>query len=149
MPQLSIRDLWMRVQEPRVVTTIQTLEYLVLTILSGAATLIHPPQSITAAIGPGAMLTVGIMMLVGGTIAVAGTPGGYWWLEKIGITALLGGASVYLSTVIYLDITGSGSRLMQISFIIVVILALLKRAVRIWPLEFDPEKDARRLPIQK
>lgn len=140
----SFKDLWRRIQEPRFVTAIQAIEYVVV-VIAGIIALISPPATVTAVMGGTLMHVTGIMLVTGGTIALIGTPGGIWWLERIGLLAILGGLSSYLSVVIHLELTAGGSRLLQIAVITIALLSLLKRLVRIWNLEFDPEKDAKRL----
>lgn len=141
---VTFKELWYRVHEPRIVTAIQTFVYLIL-LTAGIFALLQPPNSINDTLGPVMMTVSGALLLIGGAIAMVGTPGGFWWAERIGIWGLLGGSGSYLTAIIYLQFTNGGNRVFQALFILAFMLELVKRMVRISGLEYDPEKDAKRL----
>lgn len=141
---MSAKDLWLRVHEPRVFTATQTVVYLVL-VCAGLYAVTAPPNSITDALGPVMMTVAGVFLIVGGLLGTAGAPGGYWWLERIGLWGMMGGSSSYLTAVVYLQFTAGGNRMFQSLFILAFMMLLFGRMVMISGWDYDPEKDAKRL----
>lgn len=130
---------WLLIQEPRVVTVIQTLEYLIVLGI-GMSVILRPPTSIRGELGPVLMDAVGMLLMLGGALGVVGTPRGIWWVERLGIIASCGGLLIYLSVVVQLEATTQGSRLLQLGVILLAVVGLIKRWARISRYQYDPER---------
>ena len=129
--------LWLLLHEPRVITALHLVGYLILTA-GGTLALISPPSSIQAEWGPLLTSLWGGALLIGGAIALVSTPRGVWWGERIGITILIVGLLMYASIAVFLHVTASGNRLPQVGVIAYAIVSLLVRWIRIKATALDP-----------
>ena len=129
--------LWLLLHEPRVITALHLLGYLILS-LGGVMALATPPSSLQAEWGPLLTGLWGGALIVGGLVALVSTPRGVWWGERIGITILIVGLLMYASIVGFLHVTASGNRLPQVGVIAYAIVSLLVRWVRIRGIALDP-----------
>lgn len=110
--------------------------------LAGVFALMSPPMTITGTIGPILTIIWAIFFLTGGTLGVLGSATGWWWVERSGIIAAITGAVMYLYTIFWLHIDpfAAGSRLVQMVFILLAILALILRWMRVAGLQTDPSR---------
>lgn len=126
------KRLWRLLREPRRVTAIFGLMWLIVIAL-GLSALLSPPVSITAQIGPHLTMAWASFMLLGGPIGffacvILRTPPWWRWLERIGIIAAGTGVAIYLGLVIYLGLSAAtGSRLVQALFVTLAGLLLMVR----------------------
>lgn len=134
-----VKSLWQRIQEPRVVTALQTLIYLLIAV-AGFCIILWPPSSTEAVTGRALSYAWGAFALLGGGLGAYGTPGGRWYLERAAIwlcgTAIL----IYFAAVSYLQFTAPGNRAVQMLFIAIAGVALAIRFVRIKNFDFEPGK---------
>ncbi|MFF2621253.1 hypothetical protein [Oerskovia jenensis] len=135
----GLRRLYLRIQEPRVVSIIQWLIYLV-TLGIGVTAFQRPPSSIEGALGVTLTTIWAVFLIVGGVLgAIAALPG-IWWLERVAVLACVTGALMYGSVVLNLHYSETGNRLPQLGFVAIAILAFTQRWFRIRRYAYDPER---------
>lgn len=137
--QSWIGVLWLRLQEPRVITALQTISYLVFSAL-GIVVLLDPPRSIEAPAGTTFTLVWGLFAALGGLAGVYGTPGGKWIIERPAIYLCGTAIMLYLGMVIYLQFTAAGNRWPQILALTLVLLSLARRFATIRKYDYEPGK---------
>lgn len=134
------RRLWGRVHQPRVISVLYFAIYLCM-LGGGFAALVDPPASIEGEIGAASMIMLAGLLAFGGLIGAIASLPGIWWLER---TAVL---SIGLATVLYggiiatLHYTGTGNRLLQLSFVLTVGLMQTVRWHRIRERPYDPSRN--------
>lgn len=133
-----VRALWLRVNEPRIISVLYFAQYLVLTGV-GVYALVSPPTSIEGRIGTTAMISLAALLVVGGIIgAVAALPGKYW-LERLAVVAVALSSVIYLAVILALQVVAStGNRLLQAGFVLAVLLHQGVRWVRIKDRPYRP-----------
>lgn len=133
-----LRRLWSRVTEPRLLSVVYFAIYTVV-LLTGVATLLAPPMSIEGALG--SILTViwSVLLIMGGTGGMLTVLPGWWWAERLSILLVWAGIGIYLTVVISLHITGSGSRLTQLGMIVLATSTFVVRWVLIRKYSFAPQ----------
>lgn len=136
--RFPLRSLWDALHEPRVVTVIYLVAYLV-ALGMGAVTLINPPATIEGALG---FITPfwGAFLALGGAVGAVACPRGVWWLERVGMGAVLIGLGMYVGTAVALHVQSSGNRLAQVGAITLAILLFLARWAHIRWAALDPTK---------
>lgn len=139
MPRQMMLKLWNQVQEPRVVTTLQTLLY-VLVALAGAGILLWTPSSIEGTSGLTLTVVWGWFAILGGVLGAFATPGGKWFLERPAIYMCGTAVAFYLGLVGYLQFTTAGNRLVQMAFISIAGVALAIRFEHIKAFDYEPGK---------
>lgn len=131
------RRLWHLLHEPRIVTAAQGVVWLAW-LATGLAALIAPPMTIAHEIGPSLTILWSGLLLLGGILGLAGCLPGWWWVERAGILSATSGALVYLTVVLSLHASATGSRLVQAGFILLAIGSLGVRWLRIRGAQSDP-----------
>lgn len=135
-----LKRLWLRVHEPRVISTLYCLIYLVL-FFGGLFALINPPASIKGEIGEGSMRALAGFLTVGGALGAIPALLGIWWLERIAVLCVALASSMYALTVGFLQFSETGSnRLLQLSFVVSMLLMQIIRWHRIRERPYDPER---------
>lgn len=135
----ALRRLYLRIQEPRVVSIIQWLIYLV-TLGIGVTAFQRPPSSIEGALGVTLTTIWAVFLIVGGVLgAIAALPG-IWWLERVAVLACGTGALMYGSVVLSLHYSETGNRLPQLGFVAIAVCAFAKRWFEIRRYAYDPER---------
>lgn len=133
-----LRRAWQRVHEPRVVSMLRCLMYLVL-LGGGLAAIVHPPTSLEGEVGTLAMTALATLLAFGGLLgAIAALPGA-WWLERTALLAIIAALMIYGLVVTIMHVQGTGNRLLQLSMIAAVILSQAIRWVRIRGRPYDPD----------
>ena len=94
----TMRQLWARINEPRVVSASHALVYFILAS-AGLYALAVPPTTLEGAAGTLAMRFLAGTLALGGAIGVPTALAGIWWLERTAV------ALVVLSTTVYLGLT--------------------------------------------
>lgn len=117
---------WMRVPEPRDISFLFSIAYMV-AFYVGLMAFISPPQSIKGLTGPIVLGTIGGFLMVGSLLGMWSGAKEIWALERAAIWLMGGGIFVYGLNVLYLHSTTPGSRLIQLG---VVGLALLLFVLR-------------------
>lgn len=116
---------------------VTTLAYVVFA-LTGYATLVNPPSTLSAAYGEFAMSLVGVFFIIGSFGGMIAGARDYWELERWGIAAMLVGLGTYFYIVGQLQLTESGSRLTQLGVILIAILFLCMRMLMVWRYPYKP-----------
>jgi hypothetical protein len=130
---------WLRIQEPRIVSVIQFFVYLA-AAASGLAAVLSPPRSIEATAGAGLTLYWAWLLLLGGSLGAIAVLPGIWWLERSAVLACAGAALIYGVNIFALHLTESGNRLVQLFMILIVALHFATRWFRIRRYAYDPER---------
>lgn len=141
VPVKFVREMWLGLHKPRIVTFIQSCIYL-LALNMGVAVIIAPPLSVIAEWDdPLPTLWAG-WFIFGGAIGAVGCLIGHWWAERIGILSLIVATAMYLSAVSYLHFVQEGNRVVQALLITWVLLHLAQRLFRISGQPLDPSRGA-------
>lgn len=133
------RAVWRSITEPRHLK----LTYFVLygiALWTGFVTMVRPPQSIEGALGaPLTSVWAGfvIMGAFGGILTVFP---GWWWAERLSIVLIWAGAAIYFIVVLSLHVTGTGSRLTQMGFILLAVGLFFVRWLLIRKYTFEPRR---------
>lgn len=125
------------IPEPRWVSIMYTLGYGI-TVAMGIVTLIHPPQTLTGAVGEVSMTTAAILWLAGGTIGMISGQREWWEGERYALAMMLVGIIFYAWIITGLHFVGDGSRLTQLGVLGLAGLFLLLRFGFIWRYPFKP-----------
>jgi len=131
-PRQASRNFWHLVNEPRGISLLVFIGYIILT-WGGQSALTDPPLTITYAAGNVAMTLLSIMLVTGGIIGALTCLPGWNWLERGGV--LLAGVAtiIYCVLVVWLgQVEAEGNRDLQISIVCFTILMLTARAMWIW-----------------
>lgn len=131
--------LWLRIQEPRIVSLLQFVVYLA-AIAAGTSALLDPPRSIEGAMGPLLTTLWTAMLIGGGTLGAVGVLPGIWWVERPAVILCFGAAVIYAVTVLGLNAATPGNRLVQVFMVAIVALHFAARWFRIRRYAYDPEK---------
>lgn len=131
--------LWMRLREPRVITALTALSWIVLGV-GGTLALMWPPSTFANKLGAPLTYTWGGFLAVGGVLGFLGAYLAWWWLERAAIIATITGSLIYGSIVVSMHIAQPGNRLPQTAFILAVILSLVIRWQRIQGAQTDPTR---------
>lgn len=136
-----LRALWQRVHEPRAISALTSLAYLIL-LAVGIYALIDPPRSIEGEIGQAAMYGLAGCLTAGAAIGAPTALAGVWWLERTATSLICLAAGIYLTVTLYLQATSDGNRLLQSGFIAVVLIHQIIRWLRIRQRPYDPARTA-------
>lgn len=93
--------IFMLIAEPRVYRLIQFGVYLCMAT-AGIYTLSSPPKSFEDIVAQVFIYIMGAFILSGAIFAAVGVLPGIWWLERVGLIALVTGISIYAVIVIAL-----------------------------------------------
>ena len=135
----TVRDLYLRVQEPRVLTVLQCLIYLA-TLGIGISAFGSPPSSIQGALGVTLTMMWAVSLILGGALGAVAVLPGIWWLERVAVLACVTGALMYASVVLHLHLSETGNRLPQLGFVVVTLIAFAQRWSQIRRYAYDPER---------
>ena len=125
-----LRKIWLRVHEPRAIAVLQAAVYLVLGL--GGLTVFHTaPQSVEGQIGAVSMMVLATMITVSTILGIPAALFGWQWLERIISAGIIMSAGLYGWIIVSLQISGSGNRFLQLSFVLAAILHQVIRLVRI------------------
>jgi len=129
------------IEEPRLIRVLLFLIYAVFGYGAYIA-LFFPPPTILAALGQGYMHALASFLTFGAITAGVAVLPGWYWLERAGAASLTVGAALYAVTVVSLQIL-DGSELnrgLQLTFVVVVFLALIVRLASIRGADLDPKR---------
>lgn len=139
MAKNMILNLWGRLREPRTITALQTVLYL-LVALAGVGILVSPPSSLTGTTGHTLNIIWGIFAVLGGLLGGLATPGGRWLLERPAIYLCGTAVLFYLVALSIIQATSPGNRLVQMAFIAMAGISLWMRFERIREFDYEPGK---------
>lgn len=130
---------WLRIQEPRIVSLLQFFIYLC-ALAAGIAAIASPPRSIEASAG--AFLTTywAWTLVAGGLIGAVAVLPGIWWLERSAVIACVGATLIYAVNIWALHVTETGNRLVQLFMIMGLVFHFITRWFRIRRYSYDPER---------
>lgn len=135
----TARALWLRINEPRSVSVMYFLAYLVL-LCMGAYALVNPPTSIEGPIGTFAMNMLAGTLTFGASVGVVSVLPGIWWLERTAVLSISLSSTLYLIIIIALHTQGTGNRLLQAGFVCFVLIMQGVRWVRVAKRPYDPDR---------
>lgn len=135
---LTLRSLWLKVQEPRALSVIYFFAYLAISVL-GLAVAIDPPRSVQSSIGS-LVIVWGALLLIGGAIGSVSVLPGIWWLERAATGFCMTAISIYGVAVAAMPVTQVSTRIATLCFAIFALLAFAARLVKIRHYAYDPEK---------
>ncbi len=134
-----MRALWATVQEPKVVTVLHWVAYLV-ALGVGVSALLDPPSSVAGELGPLLTTIWAGSFILGGTLGAVATLPGIWWLERAGVIACVTGLAVWVMVTVVLELTiPDGNRWPQAGALTILGLLLAVRWFRIRRYAYDPE----------
>lgn len=132
--------LWARVAEPKIMTLLSSIAYLVAALAGGYA-IINQPSSLTGMAGEVSMYLTAGALTFGGFVGAPTSLLGEWKIERFAGCFIMLGALIYLGVVLILHIQGEGNRLLQAGFISIVLLAALARTVHVWQRPIAPKAE--------
>lgn len=129
---------WLRVPSPREVSAAYSMAYLV-TLFMGIVTLTFPPRTLSYELGgPQAMMSVGVLLIIGAVVGMTGGTLEHWKLERVGLWFMSGALSIYGAVVLALHLTQEGSRLTQLGPILLGLILFFLRWVMIRRFSYRP-----------
>lgn len=134
-----INEWWLRLPEPRELSSVYTIIYSI-AMITGVVTLLFPPRSLAAEVGETAMSSVGALLIAGAIIGMVGGAVEHSKLERIGLSLQAWALLIYAVIVTILHFTSPGSRLTQLG---VIALALLGSYVVRWLLIWRRDRHVR------
>ncbi|MGW9021253.1 hypothetical protein ACWGOE_07215 [Leucobacter chromiiresistens] len=132
-----LRTWWLGIPDPREISIAFTLAYIV-ALYTGAVTLVQPPSTVKAAIGPSSMAALAVLLVLGSLIAMLGGAREHWKLERIGLWFMAGATIIYGALVLGLHFETNGSRLTQLGFVTLALFLFIVRWVLIRYFEYRP-----------
>ena len=107
---------WLRVPEPRDISIVYAIIYAGM-LCTGIATVITPPRTIEAAIGPFLMTWMGVLLMLGSLLAMVAGSFENWLLERVGLVMIGGALACYVGLILSLQMSEQGSRLTQLGVV--------------------------------
>lgn len=133
----ALRRLWLRVNEPRVVSVLRFLMYVVL-FVGGVSAVTNPPTTMESALGQGAVVGLGMLLSFGCLLGAVSALPGMWFIERLGLVAISSALAIYGGVVFQLHLFSLGNRMLHLTIIIALILSQAIRWVRIKDRPYDP-----------
>src|SRR5690625_586708 len=130
---------WQKIREPRVISVAYFLLYLGL-FAGGVSALVDPPRSVEGHIGELSMTVLAAMLTFGGAVGAPSALFGIWWLERTAVFAVAMSALIYSGIIVALHYTGTGNRLLQLSFVGTVLIMPVVRWHRMRQRPYDPDR---------
>lgn len=126
-----VQTWWLRVPEPRELSALFTVVYLV-SASTGLAALFNPPLTLVTITDRTAVGLIAALLVAGALLAGAGGWREYWRLERIGLFILISAEATYFGLIAYLQIVhGSGARHLQLGTIAIAIGCFVARYLMI------------------
>lgn len=110
------RSWWLRVPQPRDISIAYAIMYAGM-LCTGIATLLNPPTTIRAEIGPVLMDCIGWFLVVGALLAMGAGTVKNWLVERVGVVFIIAALACYSVLIFSLHVTESGSRLTQLGVV--------------------------------
>lgn len=139
-----LRQLWARVNEPRIVSASHAVVYFVL-LSGGLYALVNPPNTLDGSIGGLAMRLLAGTFAIGGAIGVPTALAGIWWLERTAVSLIVLACTVYLGTTLalqWLSPPGTNRLLHAAMIFSVLTLHFPVRWHRVRQRPYDPDRAA-------
>lgn len=129
--------LWISITEPRHLKVLYAAIYLVAAV-TGILALFWPPRSVEGALGEVLTAAWAISLLVGGTLGAMCVFPGWWAFERIGITLILTGLSIYAVVLMTIHISEEGSRYALVGMTALAASVFVVRLISIRWYTFEP-----------
>ena len=129
------RQWWLTIPEPRDLSLVWAVAYLVLAA-AGVAAVFAPPHAIVAVFSWPALAAVGWLLIVGAVLAMVGGWREFWKLERVGIAGM-GGASL-LFALIALGLPRDDLVGVVLGYVAFAIITLTARYLMIWRFAYRP-----------
>lgn len=107
-------SLFMKIAEPRAIRIMLFFLYICM-LIAGLGVLAHPSSKFEGVLGLTLVYIFGSFIFLGAFLCVIAVLPGIWWLERVGILALITGMSIYTIAIITLGATLIGT-IVSISF---------------------------------
>lgn len=130
----ALHFIFMKIAEPRVLRLIQFVVYLAM-VAAGIGILFHPPAPFTTLIGLTLTYVFGSFITIGALMGAGAVLPGVWWLERVGIIALVWGLLMYVVLVISL-----GSSPIGVAVSVAFIGTFIQRFLEIKGAQLAPKK---------
>src|SRR5690625_2626892 len=130
---------WQKIREPRVISVAYFFLYLSL-FAGGISALVDPPKSVEGHIGELSMTVLAAMLTFGGAVGAPSALFGIWWLERTAVFAIAMSALIYSGIIVALHYTGTGNRLLQLSFVGTVLIMQVVPRLPIRPRPYAPDR---------
>lgn len=101
MIQRLATSLFKKIAEPRVIRIMLFVIYTFMTI-AGIGVIVTPPRSFQGVLGHSLVMIFGGFIALGGLMAWLAVLPGIWWLERVGLLALITGMGIYTVAIISL-----------------------------------------------
>ena len=129
---------WLRLQEPRVISALQGVTY-VLVVVAGGLALRFPPLVIETAIGSALVVMWAVALLLGGALGAVSVAAAAWWLERVALIFIFTAEAMLLVTTATAP-HATGTKLLLVMLTTWITLSTAQRAVRIRSYPYDPER---------
>lgn len=130
---------WLRVPTPREFSIAYTVAYTI-AFVTGVVTLVLPPMTLSEKLGgPTAIMSVGILCIVGAVLGMWGGAVEHWKLERIGLWFMSTALVIYGMIISVLHITQPGSRLTQLGVIGLALVLFFIRWLMIRRFSYRPQ----------
>lgn len=129
---------WRLLREPRVVSALWVLIYLVATVV-GIAQTQEPGLPVMEPAGTQVAYGSAIAMAIGGVLALAAVLPGWWGVERGGVLLVMSGIAVRMLTIPATSDT-LAEAIVRGGINVIAALALVIRLIHIWGLDLDPTR---------
>lgn len=127
-------NLFMRVQEPRVIRIFHFGIYLTLAV-AGIMFLTSPQSSVVGAIGLQLAINLSAALALGGVLGAVSVLPGIWWVERLAIISLASGMLMYLVVLFALQTSA-----IPVGITVALILSLALRWIEVRKYQHAPGK---------
>lgn len=131
--------LWLRIQQPRIVSVFHFISYILIAI-SGLSAIMQAPRSLTDTAGSDLVMWWAWLLFIGGTLGALVVLPGVWWLERAAVLACIGSCLIYAVGIMFLQIQEPGNKVVQICMLFALALLFGNRWFRIRRYSYDPER---------
>ena len=131
--------IWLRIQEPRIITILQAVVY-TCAALGGILALSSPPPTIAQTAGQGLTFYWAVLLILGGVLGAITALPGWWLLERAAVLACSGALLIYGVNLMFRSGEYNTNLLSSMFLILVGVLHFVIRGFRIWHYSFDPER---------
>jgi hypothetical protein len=129
------RKYFQLIAEPRVIRLVQFSIYVCM-FIAGSNILLHPPKAFQFVLGLVLAYVFGAFITLGSLLGAISVLPGIWWLERVGIIALITGLGIYAIVIISL-----GSSPMGILVAIMFALTFVQRWLEIKGSQLAPREE--------
>lgn len=136
-PVGTVRKAWAAITEPRHMSVIYGAIYTV-AAFGGVVTLVVPPQTISGELGPALSAIWACLFLGGGLLGMSTVLQGWWKWERWASAFMLAGLGIYAFVIASLHLSEQGSRLTQLSVLLLAASVFIVRLALIRGRTYGP-----------